>query len=109
MEYQVVFLINGKRERLVVEHVKEEYGVSPATFWTCWIVGKKHINGEGDTAEEAIQDMIKTKTMCDNMRADFQKAIDSSGHVFKTPIFESHLGAAVNLYTQQRDLIRRLK
>jgi hypothetical protein len=109
VEYQIIFLINGKRERLVLEHVKEEYGISPATFWTCWIADRKHINGEGETAEEAVQDMIKTKKISDDMKKAFHESINAAGAVYKTPIAESLIGAAVCSYTQQRDFMRRLR
>ena len=60
-----MFEIDGAKKQLVLEHVKEEYGVSEQEFWCCWIVGEEHVQGDGDTAEAAINNML--------MRSDAQR------------------------------------
>ena len=68
MEYQVVFIINNERKTLVLEHVKEEYGVSEQEFWCSWIKDEAHVQGDGDTAEAAINNMLMR---CDMQRQGF--------------------------------------
>lgn len=58
MEYHVHFEINGKRETVVLEHVLEEYGVSEQEFWCCWISNEPYVEGSGNTADQAINNMI---------------------------------------------------
>lgn len=61
MIYHVNMLINGKPEIMIVEYTAQEYGISEQSFWSCWLADSKHINGDGDTFEQAVQDMVKNK------------------------------------------------
>ena len=58
MEYQIMFEIDEVRKRLVLEHVKEEYGVSEQEFWCCWIVGEEYVKVRAATAELVITKLI---------------------------------------------------
>ena len=108
MEYQVIFEINGKREILVLEHVKEEYGVSEQEFWCCWIVNKKETNGEGRCAEEAIMDMLRQIKEIADMRSAMAAMLENNKLQFKTPIIPDLSEMAILQYRNQKELYRRI-
>jgi hypothetical protein len=106
MEYQIVFEIDGKRERIILEHVKEEYGVSEQEFWSVWVADKKYICGDGDTAEQAIQNMMKDFNEREEIRALFKKSIENSGAQFKTPVIDQYADFVALQYQQTNRMIR---
>lgn len=108
MEYKVVFVINGERKTLILEHIKEEYGVSEQEFWSCWLLDKKHICGDGDTPEKAIEAMIKQKESVELMRRLFNESIEKSITQFKTPIINDRIETLSHALAYQNFQLARM-
>lgn len=107
MEYHVALEINGKRELIILEHVKEEYGVSEQEFWSVWVANAKYICGDGDTAEQAIQDMIKSFNEREEIRIAFNAAVEKSVASFKTPIIDNLSEVVAIQYQAHNKMLRK--
>lgn len=53
MLYYLTIQIGEKRQVIILENDLEQ-----ANYWACWFADEKHNNGEGDTLQQAINNMF---------------------------------------------------
>jgi hypothetical protein len=78
---------------IAIDHVLEEYGVSEQEFVSTWLVSDPRIQGDGNTFEEAIQDLFGN--------IDFKREMWKISDTMKdikgtTPWYNPTIGAMAN-------------
>lgn len=108
--YHVTLTSGNQRAVIAVDHVLEEYGISEQEFVSTWFLDRPEIQGDGDTVEEAVNNLIKDLAKYEErsiryaeephimqMRHQFAKSIKWSKARFITPIITNEDVDAIDL------------